>query len=181
MLCRKLNFLLIFYFIIVVAECFAEAPGRKKDQYLIGTDEKLMFTVHIFGEVKKPGEYLVTDDTNLLELISKAGGPTEYSNLSKVKLTRGLMSDNLLNKSIKKVQGNSNKNLVYFKHNKTVNKINLKKLLNDENFSAELTVLQPGDVISIGRNTWFKWQTIIRIFSQTALIGQALWYWSQVN
>jgi hypothetical protein len=50
---------------------FSQQEIIRKDQYQIGPDERLLITVHIWGEVRKPGEYLVPDDTDILELISK--------------------------------------------------------------------------------------------------------------
>ena len=81
MIIRLLNKLFIYYSILYLPTIgLAQQQLIKKDQYQIGPDEKLLIRVHIFGEVQKPGEYLVPDDTDLLELISKAGGPTEFSN-----------------------------------------------------------------------------------------------------
>ena len=69
-----------FYFLIIISTGFSQQNFlQQKDQYQIGL-ERLMITVHIFGEVRQPGEFLVPDNTNILELISKAGGPTEFSN-----------------------------------------------------------------------------------------------------
>lgn len=156
--------MLIFLTIFLIGTAqlsFSQQEVIDKDQYQIGADERLLITVHIFGEVKQTGEFLVPDDTNVLELISKAGGPTEYSNLNNIKITRGLtspfdQSDSLIEKRVLKV--------------------NLKKILNKENFKDDLPILQPGDVIRVGRNTWFTWQTIIRVASQLAIIAQ-VWYW----
>ncbi len=50
--------------------------AQEKERYLLGDEQKLEMIVHVFGEVARPGEYRVADDTNVLELISKAGGPT---------------------------------------------------------------------------------------------------------
>ena len=67
--------------------------GQDREKYLIGSEKKLEMIVHIMGEVRKPGEYRVEDNTTLLELISKAGGPTQFASLGGVKITRiGLMS-----------------------------------------------------------------------------------------
>ena len=55
-------------------------------------------------------------------------------------------------------------------------KVNLNKLLDKEKYYSDVPALQPGDVVRIGRNTWFKWQTVIRVVSQVAIIVQA-WYW----
>jgi len=43
--------------------------GQDQDKYLIGSEKKLEMIVHIMGEVRKPGEYRVEDDTNLVELM----------------------------------------------------------------------------------------------------------------
>ena len=147
------------------------------DQYQIGPDEKLLIRVHIFGEVKSPGEYLVPDKTNLLELISKAGGPTEFSNLRKVKITRGLSVEYLLKgDQLAHASSNYNNAITNKKFRKRVIKINLNKFLDDEDYSASIPTLRPGDVIRVGRNRLFTWQNTIRVVSQLAIIAQ-VWYW----
>ena len=168
--------LIFLYFILFVHTCFAQQELIKKDQYQIGPDERLLITVHIWGEVRKPGEYLVPDDTDLLELISKAGGPTEYSDLKNIKITRGLTGIFDIKKTPKEKLGNSDDNEFTEKYTKQVIKIDLKKLLDKENYSKDVPTLQPGDVIRIGRNTWFTWQAIIRVVSQLAIVAQ-VWYW----
>ncbi len=152
---------LLLFLIVSSHLCYSQQEMTEKDQYQIGPDERLLITVHIFGEVKKTGEFLVPDDTNVLELISKAGGPTEYSNLKNIKITRGLTS--LFDQSDSLIQ-------------KRVLKVNLKKILNKEDYKDYLPTLQPGDVVRVGRNTWFTWQSIIRVASQLAIIAQ-VWYW----
>lgn len=146
----------------------AQQDQNIKDQYRIGPDERLMITVHVIGEVQRPGEYLVPDDTNVLELISKASGPTEYSNLNNVKITRGL-----INYSVTK--GAKNKAIRTQEYKKVI-KLQLKKILYEEGSSKNLPILQPGDVVTVGRNKWFTWQTIIRVISQLAIVAQ-VWYW----
>ena len=166
--------LLIFLFLFFSSDGRSQDRIINKDRYQIGPDEKLMITVHIFGEVKNPGEYIVADDTNLLELISKAGGPTEYSNLSDVKITRGLIGYSELKKALKKQT-----NQKFYKARllkKQVVRINLKKMLDKEKYRTALPNLQPGDVVRVGKNAWFAWQTVIRVISQLAIVAQ-VWYW----
>src|SRR5688572_8546323 len=50
------------------------------DKYILGAESRLEIVVHVLGEVERPGEYRVTDETDVLELISKAGGPTRFAN-----------------------------------------------------------------------------------------------------
>ena len=148
-----------------------------KDQYQIGPDERLMITVHIWGEVRIPGEYLVPDDTDILELISKAGGPTEFSNLSNVKITRGLTGIQSVNNPGKtSMKGAPYHSKFSYLNTKEVIEINLKKILDKRDYHKNLPTLQPGDTIRIGRNTWFKWQAVIRVISQLAIVAQ-VWYW----
>lgn len=159
---------------------FSQERVLKNNQYQIGSDERLLITVHIFGEVKNPGEYLVPDDTNVLELISKAGGPTEYSKLTNIKITRGLIGIADLKKALKKNKENNN-NYRIRGLKKQVIKINLKKMLDKEQYYTTLPTLLPGDVVRVGRNGWFTWQSTIRIISQLAIVAQ-VWYWySRVN
>ncbi|MBN2412642.1 SLBB domain-containing protein, partial [candidate division KSB1 bacterium] len=147
----------------------------QKDQYIIGEDGKLQFSVHIWGEVARPGEYLVPDKTDVLELISKAGGPTEFSNLKDVKITRGLLRFTV--KDIKATNINISKYKSGSKNIKSVTKIDLKRMLENEDYTKLLPILQPGDVVMVGKNTWYKWQTVIRVVSQLAIVAQVWWYW----
>jgi len=168
---------LFFFLILFLSTCFSQQDLIKKDQYQIGPDERLLITVHVWGEVRIPGEYLVPDDTDILGLISKAGGPTEYSNLSNVKITRGLTELVNIKHSARKMAGtDSSKNLHYNEYNKQVIKVDLKKLLDKEKYLMMTPTLKPGDVVRVGRNTWFTWQAVIRVVSQIAIVVQA-WYW----
>jgi len=49
---------------------------------------QLNIPTYIWGQVRKPGLYIVPDNTSLLTLLSLAGGPTENAKLSKVKIVR---------------------------------------------------------------------------------------------
>ena len=164
----------IFLLLFSLSSCPAQNEVMNSDQYQIGSDERLMITVHIFGEIENPGEYLVPDNTNILELISKAKGPTEFANLGKVKITRGLVSIYDLKKVLhKKVSNKSYQNKAF---KKQIIKIDLKKMLDDRRSMATLPILKPGDVVRVGRNAWFTWQAIIRVVSQLAVVAQ-VWYW----
>ena len=57
-------------------------------QYYIGAEDELLIKVNIWGFVKLPGQYLVPSDTDLISLISYAGGPLEQARINKVKLIR---------------------------------------------------------------------------------------------
>ncbi len=171
---KKTSILFLFLIYSQIALSQNNIPVIHQGQYQIGPDERLLMRVHIFGEVKNPGEYLVSDDTNVLELISKAGGPTEFADLGKTKITRGLLDVKEIKEILKsRSQDVDNKRIYY---NKQVIKVNLKKLLDKEGYNVALPTLKPGDVVSVGRNKMFAWQTMIRVISQIAIVAQ-VWYW----
>lgn len=53
-----------------------------------GTESKLMMKVNVWGAVQKPGSQYVPDGTDLISVLSAAGGPIEGAKLSKVRLVR---------------------------------------------------------------------------------------------
>ena len=156
----------------IFANCFAQQIESKKDQYIVSEDQKLQIVVHIWGEINRPGQYIVPDGTDVRELISIAGGPTEYSNLSNIKLTREYL-DNL---KIQQGFNKSNERLI----KKKLITINIKKYLERE-LSEPIPILQPGDVVKINRNLWSKWQTMIRVVSQFAIVVQAVYFYSRIE
>ena len=43
---------------------------------------------YVWGQVRNPGAYELPPSSSVVELISKAGGPTDYADLSKIKILR---------------------------------------------------------------------------------------------
>ena len=100
-----------FYIILLVllstAVSFAQesvrtqttTTGRYSDRssasryILSATSDALLMTVKVWGEVQKPGLYDVPIGTDLIELISSAGGPRETAQLSKIKIIHGSIQD----------------------------------------------------------------------------------------
>lgn len=146
-----------------------------KDQYILGEEQKMEIVVHIWGEVKQPGEYIVPDGTDVLELISKAGGYTEYSNITSIRLTRGKLGSTPSPNSTSR-SGETSTRI----RPQRVIMIDLKKYLKNHRYES-LPLLLPGDTVTIGRNKWYKLQTMIRVISQVAIIAQAWYYYSQID
>lgn len=55
------------------------------------TDDLL---VSVFGMVERPDNYPIVDQTTIFRILSTAGGPTEFANMSKVKLYRQTLPGN---------------------------------------------------------------------------------------
>ncbi|MFQ5605361.1 MAG: polysaccharide biosynthesis/export family protein [bacterium] len=116
--------------------------------------------VHIIGEVKRPGEYRVDDNTNIMELISKAGGPTEFSNLNSVSITRVDFD----------VSTNGKNGYSHIKKGNKIIKYNVHDYLT-KSYKALPPILKPGDIILIPRNSWHKWRNAFTIVRDLSVIA----------
>jgi hypothetical protein len=57
-------------------------------QYYLGNQDELLIPVNIWGFVQKPGQYMVPTNTDLISLLSYAGGPTADAKISNIKIVR---------------------------------------------------------------------------------------------
>ncbi len=111
---------------------------------LTGT-EQLKIRTYIWGQVRNPGLYIVPDDTDLLTLISSAGGPTENAKLSKIRIIRSTMEG------------------------EKVISVDLKEYL--ETGQAELIpILKPGDTVIVSGSTYYAFTKAVNWLSQIAVI-----------
>lgn len=159
---------------------------KARDKYLLGPEQQLQIIVHIWGEVNKPGDYLVPDGTNVLELISQAGGPTEYANLSHVQLTRAAQSFFITEKTLldvvdeagqRKVSKESLEKTLKERFSHRILKVNIKRYLEDPNAITSIPTLKPGDIVRVKQNFWHKWRNIVRLASEIAVIVSVyVWY-----
>ncbi len=113
---------------------------------------QLQMIVHIVGEVKSPGEYQVSDNTNVLELFSKAGGPTQFSKVSGITISRVQHA----------IGGESTNGNGRLEAGNQVIKVDLDKYLKKRNATSP-PVLKPGDVVLVPRNAWSRWRNVSTI------------------
>jgi hypothetical protein len=93
--------------------------------------------VHIWGEIKNPGVYELPAGTDIIDLVSQAGGPTEYADINNITIAHRATKPK-------------------------IEKINLNKYLVKSD-SSSLFVLEEGDVVRIPQNWWYKWRTLATI------------------
>jgi hypothetical protein len=86
---------LAFFQIVGISLAQGEGDADRNDlrtasQYYLerGTESKLMMKVNVWGAVQEPGSQYVPDGTDLISVLSAAGGPVEGAKLSKVRLVR---------------------------------------------------------------------------------------------
>jgi hypothetical protein len=153
-------------------------------EYLLGNEQQLEMVVAIWGEVKLPGKYRVPYNTNVVELISIAGGPTQNGKLSKVQITGKAAQwatdagaiESVVQSSTeplgqeelkRRLETVSRKILVY----------NVSKYLSNQKMVTPPPILQPGDVVNIKTNAWYQWRETIRVVHEVALIASIYaWY-----
>ena len=136
---------------LVTAMPVVVANAQVGDRYILGQEKKLEMMVHILGEVKAPGEYQVVDGTSVLELLSKAGGPTEYSKLSGIILTHAVAAAG---------------------PNPRVVSVDLDQYLNSPN-AISIPGLQPGDVVMVPRNRKYRWKFVAGILRDLSVVASA--------
>jgi hypothetical protein len=90
-----LTFYLAFFQLACISLAQNEADSSYQkyhtaSQYYLerGTESKLMVKVNVWGAVEKPGSQYVPDGTDLISVLSAAGGPLEGAKLSQVRLVR---------------------------------------------------------------------------------------------
>jgi polysaccharide export outer membrane protein len=132
-------------------------PG-KEEYFLDPATQKLSIEVHLWGEVAKPGVFRVPLGTNVLELISLAGGPTEYSNLSKVKLTR-------------RASGGTAS---------IVETVDLARYT-DAKGNPLIPMLAPGDLITVPRNFRHAWERSIKLVGDIVIVANLIFLISQIK
>lgn len=132
-------FCLIPFFTALTQSVPTASIRDRASQYYLGTEDELLIPVNIWGFVQKPGQYMVPNNTDLIALLSFAGGPTEHANISNVRLIR---SDS--------------------KFGDHVFKIDVKAFVETGDRGRLIPVLKPGDTIIV-KGTTFHW--INRFFS----------------
>lgn len=111
---------------------------------LTGT-EQLKIRTYIWGQVRNPGLYIVPDDTDLLTLISSAGGPTENGKLSKIRIIRSAAEG------------------------EKVIWVDLKEYL--ETGQADIIpILKPGDTVIVSGSTYYAFTKAVNWLSQIAVM-----------
>ena len=119
--------------------------------YYVSKPGELTMQVNLWGYVHNPGRYEIPSSTDLIQLLSFAGGPLQEADLEKIKLTRFLKRETGISRG------------EYY--------VNLEDLSKVE--QAKLT-LYPGDTIFIERNSWSTARDIISVVTSAAIITTAV-------
>lgn len=119
--------------------------------FYVSKPGELTMQVNIWGFVHNPGRYEVPTSTDLIQLVSYAGGPIQDAKLDEVKVTRFLKRETGISRG------------EFF--------VNLDELSKVE--QAKLT-LYPGDTIYIEHTAWMSIRDAFAIFGSVAIITTAV-------
>lgn len=72
----------------------------------LGANRELQIDVQIWGKIAKPGLYSVPKTTDIIGLISFAGGPVDGADLKKVKIIRNNPTAQIIKADVKKYLNN---------------------------------------------------------------------------
>ncbi len=116
--------------------------------YSLAKPGELTMQVNIWGLVNHPGRYEVSITTDLVQLVSYAGGPMVDAALDAVKITRLLKTESGITRG------------EYI--------VNLEDLYRINESSI---VLQPGDTILIDKTSWATFRDVMTVVSTVAVLG----------
>ena len=102
--------------LLVVAGWALAQPGQPQGP---------VFKYYVWGQIRSPGAYSLGGSPDLMELLSAAGGPTQYANVRRVVLIRATTQQHEI--------------------------INLKTMM----FSGRIVSLSPGDIVIVPNSAWY--------------------------
>ena len=120
--------------------------------YYIAKPGELTINVNLWGQVRLPGRYEVASKTDLIQLLSLAGGPTTAAKLSEVKVTRIFPTDSGLARQD--------------------HYVNLENL---EGVTEEDMKLYPGDTIFFDTTAWAQVKDVLSALASVSTFSYSLY------
>ena len=125
-------------------------------QYFIGDENQLLMKINVWGRVEKPGQYYVPSDTDLITLISVAGGPADKSRLDNVRVVRAVSSGSeVIHVDIKKYLKTGDRNLI--------------------------PDLMPEDTVLVSGSMWYLLSSVIQVVAQLAIVANVYYLATLAN
>ena len=125
--------------------------GQSAAQYFLGDQDQVLMAVNVWGVVNKPGQYMVPLETDLVSLLSYAGGPQEDARIKGIKLVRSVSDSS------------------------KVFEIDVNNFVNHGDLK-ENPVLRPGDTIVVSGTTFHLFSKIFDLTWRVATIVQAFYF-----
>ncbi len=141
--------ILCFCLSIVAEESVSFQSASNTSAYFysgsISDSERLKIYTYVWGQVEKTGLYIVPDNTDLLALISLAGGPTENAKLANIRIVRPTADGSK----------------VIF--------VDLKEYIETGNEDL-IPVLKPGDTVIVAGSIYYAFFRVADFMSKVAIV-----------
>ena len=134
-----------------------ENPSANAD-YIIGANDEILINVNVWGEIKKTGHFMVPSTTDLLTLISHAGGPLKNANIGTIKIVRINLED-------------GDESIIY---------VDLEDFLQSGNYDL-IPILKPGDTVIVPGNFMSYFSDFVNVVAKVALIVNTYLVISDIN
>jgi protein involved in polysaccharide export with SLBB domain len=100
-----------------------------------------VFKYYVWGQVRTPGSYSLGGNPDIVELLSAAGGPTQYADVQHVVLVRASAQKHI--------------------------RVNLKRML----AAGQVVPLSPGDVVMVPDSPWYTMRYVLDVATTVASFG----------
>ncbi|MBN1996282.1 hypothetical protein JW935_01935 [candidate division KSB1 bacterium] len=148
----------MMFFTLQAQEDAQTVPDRNRAaQYFLGgaSREQVLMAVNVWGFVVKPGQYMVPYNTDLISLLSYAGGPREEAKIKSIKIVR-----------------------VSEKEGRKVINVDVNEFL--KTAKTDIPVLLPGDTVVVSGTTFYFIRQLFDFTWRVATVLQvyflAQWY-----
>jgi protein involved in polysaccharide export with SLBB domain len=127
-------------------------PNAQAGSYFyVARPNEMTMQINIWGFVHHPGRYEVNTNTDLIQLLSYSGGPTNDADIEDIRITRIVRRDGVL----------ASKEM----------RVNLRKL--DKLEEAKI-MLQPGDTIYMDHTSWLTVRDVVSVVTTAAIVTAAV-------
>ena len=128
------------------------APNAQAGAYYnVAKPGELTMQVNIWGFVHHPGRYEVSNNIDVVQLVSFAGGPAQDADMDDVRISRIVRRDGIL--TAKEIR------------------INLEHL---DRLDEAKILLRPGDTIFIDHTSWVTWREVVGVVTTAAIVTAAV-------
>ena len=129
----------------------ATANAQAGSYYYVARSNEMTMQINIWGFVHNPGRYEVNTSTDLIQLLSYAGGPTNDADVEDVRISRIIRRDGVV--TTKEIR------------------INLKRL---DRLEEAKILLQPGDTIVLDHTAWLTVRDVVSVVTTAAIVTAAV-------
>ncbi len=129
----------------------ATANAQAGSYFYVARPNEMTMQINIWGFVHHPGRYEVNTTTDLVQLLSYAGGPTNDADMEDVRVSRLVRRGNVV--SAKEVR------------------VNLREM--DKMDEGKLQ-LQPGDTIFLDHTSWLTIRDVVSVVTTAAIVTAAV-------